>query len=126
MARLGSSPITTGNTKVAPNIATTCWAPIPTVLPQGRRSSGATGSPGAGVTSRQLNIVDIWFLLTVKGTEHLSLVTTSHTPTAGFRRRNAGARSAPGASPAGPAAGVGAVSSPAPRPRILAVAMPPR
>ena len=59
IARLGSSPITSGNTKVAPNIATTCWAPSPTVLPQGSRSSGATGSPGAGSTSRQLNIVDI-------------------------------------------------------------------
>ena len=75
MARLGSSPITSGNTKVAPNMATTCWAPIPTVLPHGSRSSGATGSPGAGVTSRQLNIVDIWILLRVKGTEHLDLVT---------------------------------------------------
>ena len=75
IARLGSSPITTGNTKVAPNMATTCWAPRPTVLPHGSRSSGATGSPGAGVTSRQLNIVDIWILLVVKGTEHLDLVT---------------------------------------------------
>src|SRR4051812_39539650 len=75
MARFGSRPMTIGNTKVAPNIATTCWAPIPTVLPQGSRSSGATGSPGAGVTSRQLNIVDIWILLWMKGAAHLDLVT---------------------------------------------------
>ena len=81
IARLGSSPITTGNTKVAPNMATTCWAPSPTVLPHGSRSSGATGSPGAGVTSRQLNIVDIWILLRVKGTEHLDLVTHITHPT---------------------------------------------
>ncbi len=59
MARLGSRPITRGKTNVAPNIATTCWAPSPIVLPHGSRSSGATGSPGAGSTSRQLNIVDI-------------------------------------------------------------------
>ncbi len=67
IARLGSSPMITGKTNVAPNIATTCCAPSPTVLPHGSRSSGATGSPGAGVTSRQLNIVDIWILLRVKG-----------------------------------------------------------
>ena len=59
MARLGSRPITSGKTNVAPNIATTCCAPSPTVLPHGSRSSGATGSPGAGFTTRQLNIVDI-------------------------------------------------------------------
>src|SRR4249919_1452867 len=66
IARLGSSPMTRGNTKVAPNIATTCWAPSPTILPHGSLSSGATGSPGAGVTTRQLNIVDIWILLVVR------------------------------------------------------------
>src|SRR6476646_5715465 len=81
IARFGSRPITRGNTKVAPNIATTCWAPRPTVLPQGSRSSGATGSPGAGVTTRQLNIVDIWILLAVKGTEHPDLVTHITHPT---------------------------------------------
>ncbi len=37
IARLGSSPITIGNTNVAPNMATTCWAPSPTVLPHGSR-----------------------------------------------------------------------------------------
>ena len=67
IARLGSSPITSGKTNVAPNMATTCWAPSPIVLPHGSRSSGATGSPGAGVTSRQLNIVDIWILLMCRG-----------------------------------------------------------
>src|SRR3954451_21962517 len=69
IARLGSSPITNGNTNVAPNIATTCCAPSPAVLPHGSRSSGATGSPGAGFTSRQLNMVDIWCLLDAQGTE---------------------------------------------------------
>ena len=34
MARLGSSPITSGKTNVAPNMATTCWAPRPAVVPQ--------------------------------------------------------------------------------------------
>ena len=34
IARLGSSPMTIGKTNVAPNIATTCWAPRPAVLPQ--------------------------------------------------------------------------------------------
>ena len=34
IARLGSSPMTSGNTNVAPNIATTCWAPRPAVFPQ--------------------------------------------------------------------------------------------
>ena len=36
-----------GKTKVAPNMATTCWAPRPMVLPQERRSSGATTPPAA-------------------------------------------------------------------------------
>ena len=45
-----------GNTKVAPNMATTCWAPIPTVLPQASRWCGATASPGAGSTTSHLNI----------------------------------------------------------------------
>ena len=56
IARLGSRPITRGNTKVAPNIATTCWAPRPAVLPQPSRWSGATASPGAGSTTSHLNI----------------------------------------------------------------------
>ena len=46
IARLGSSPMTSGNTNVAPNIATTCWAPIPMVFGHGSRWSGATASPG--------------------------------------------------------------------------------
>src|SRR3954470_19918844 len=53
---LGSNPMTMGKTKVAPNIATTCWAPTPTVLPHGSRWLAATGSPGAGSTTSHLNI----------------------------------------------------------------------
>ena len=49
IARLGSSPMTIGNTNVAPNIATTCWAPRPTVRGHDSRSSGFTTSPGGGV-----------------------------------------------------------------------------
>jgi hypothetical protein len=49
MASWGFRPITSGKTNVAPNMATTCWAPRPTVLPQDSRSSGATASPGGGV-----------------------------------------------------------------------------
>src|SRR5918998_3621743 len=56
MARLGSSPITTGNTNVAPNMATTCCAPRPMVLPHGSRWFGITASPGAGFTTSHLNI----------------------------------------------------------------------
>ena len=60
IARLGSSPITSGNTNVAPNMATTCWAPRPAVRPQLSRSIGPTASPGGGVfpscTTVQLNI----------------------------------------------------------------------
>src|SRR4051794_10146457 len=56
MARLGSRPITIGNTNVAPNIATTCWAPTPTVLPHGSRWRGPTASPGWGLTTSHLNI----------------------------------------------------------------------
>ena len=40
IARFGSSPMTSGKTNVAPNIATTCWAPMPTVRGQDSRSSG--------------------------------------------------------------------------------------
>ena len=56
IARLASNPMTSGNTNVAPNMATTCWAPTPTVLPQASRWCGATGSPGAGSTTSHLNI----------------------------------------------------------------------
>ena len=41
--------MTSGNTNVAPNIATTCWTPIPTVRGHDSRSSGRTTSPGGGV-----------------------------------------------------------------------------
>src|SRR3569833_1393434 len=43
-----TAPVTPGGkTNVAPYIATTRWAPMPTVLPQESRSAGATTSPGA-------------------------------------------------------------------------------
>ena len=48
-ARFGSRPMTSGNTNVAPNIATTCWAPNPIVRGQESRSSGLTTSPGASL-----------------------------------------------------------------------------
>ncbi len=43
---LGGKPIRTGTMNVAPNIASTCWAPRPMVCGQARRSSGATTSVG--------------------------------------------------------------------------------
>ena len=49
IASCGLSPMMSGKTNVAPNIATTCWAPSPTVRPQLSRSSGLTTSPGARV-----------------------------------------------------------------------------
>ena len=49
MASWGLSPMISGNTNVAPNIATTCCAPKPTVRPHESRSSGATACPGGGV-----------------------------------------------------------------------------
>src|SRR5258708_40246345 len=49
MASCGLRPMTRGNTNVAPNIATTCCAPSPTVRGQDRRSSGRTTAPGGGV-----------------------------------------------------------------------------
>lgn len=49
-----------GKTNVAPNMATTCWAPRPSMRGGDRRSSGRTTSPTGGVrppwTSFQLNI----------------------------------------------------------------------
>ncbi len=56
IARLGSRPMTIGKTNVAPNIATTCWAPSPVVRAQVRRWFGATASPGSGWTTSHLNI----------------------------------------------------------------------
>jgi hypothetical protein len=41
--------MTSGNTNVPPNMATTCWAPNPTVRGQDSRSSGATAAPTGGV-----------------------------------------------------------------------------
>jgi hypothetical protein len=48
-ARFGFRPMTIGNTNVAPNMATTCWAPSPTVRPTESRSFGRTTAPGGGV-----------------------------------------------------------------------------
>src|SRR5690625_6126862 len=45
----GGNPVSSGTRKVAPNIATTCWAPIPIVKGQVRRSSGLTMASGAMV-----------------------------------------------------------------------------
>src|SRR4029079_17599289 len=56
IARLALSPITIGKMNVAPNMATTCWAPRPTVLPQASRWCGATASPGLGSTRSHLHI----------------------------------------------------------------------
>src|SRR6476620_10242162 len=58
IARLAFRPMMSGKTKVAPNMATTCWAPSPMVLPQASRWFGATASPGAGSTTSHLNIDD--------------------------------------------------------------------
>jgi hypothetical protein len=54
IATLGSKPISSGASTVAPNIAITCCTPRAAVCGQGRRSSGATTAPAAGRTSRQL------------------------------------------------------------------------
>src|SRR6478735_7400589 len=52
MARFGSRPMINGKTNVAPNMATTCWAPTPIVLGQDSRSSGRTTAPsGSGLPS---------------------------------------------------------------------------
>src|SRR4051812_25364014 len=49
IASWGFRPMMSGNTNVAPNIATTCWAPSPAVRPHESRSSGATTSVGPRV-----------------------------------------------------------------------------
>src|SRR5258708_37343223 len=51
---VGGKPVSTGTRNVAPNIATTCWAPMPMVRGQLSRSSGATtaASGGTGVQVR--------------------------------------------------------------------------
>src|SRR6185436_17161868 len=59
IASCGLSPMSIGNTKVAPNIATTCWAPRPTVLGHDSRSSGATTSFGPRVPSCSFQPIDI-------------------------------------------------------------------
>src|SRR5450631_3487632 len=52
------SPMISGNTNVAPNIATTCWAPRPTVLGHDSRSSGATTSFAPRVPSCSFQPID--------------------------------------------------------------------
>ena len=42
----GGKPVSRGTRNVAPNIATTCWAPMPIVRGHERRSPGRTTSPG--------------------------------------------------------------------------------
>jgi hypothetical protein len=48
-ARFGLRPMTAGKTNVAPNIATTCWAPRPVIRSADSRSPGRTTAPGGGV-----------------------------------------------------------------------------
>src|SRR4051794_33087044 len=45
----GGNPVSSGTRKVAPNIATTCWAPMPMVRGQLSRSCGDTTEPGTMV-----------------------------------------------------------------------------
>ena len=45
----GSKCVRIGTRNVAPNMAMTCWAPMPMVRVQVSRSSGSTTSPGASV-----------------------------------------------------------------------------
>src|SRR6218665_1150513 len=52
MATLGSKPISSGASTVAPNIATPCCTPIAIVCGQGSRSSGATTTPGRALRTR--------------------------------------------------------------------------
>jgi hypothetical protein len=54
------SPMINGNTNVAPNMATTCWAPRPTVLPHDSLLSGATMSFGPSVPSCSFQPIDIF------------------------------------------------------------------
>src|SRR5882757_1408473 len=51
---VGGKPVSTGTRNVAPNMATTCWAPMPMVRGQLSRSSGATtaASDGTGFQVR--------------------------------------------------------------------------
>ena len=53
MATLGSKPMSSGASTVAPNMAMTCCTPSAAVCAQDRRSSGATTAPGGASTGRQ-------------------------------------------------------------------------
>src|SRR4029453_849287 len=63
MATLGSNPISSGASTVAPNIAITCWAPSAAVCGHGNLSSGATTTPGCAATSRHRGLKLIGTLL---------------------------------------------------------------
>ncbi|BBY49766.1 hypothetical protein MARA_32340 [Mycolicibacterium arabiense] len=55
----GGKPVSTGTRNVAPNMATTCWAPIPMVRGQLSRSSGAT-TAASRATGFQAKVFTIW------------------------------------------------------------------
>ena len=57
----GGKPVSTGTRKVAPNIATTCWAPMASVRGQLSRWSGRTtkSSPGWVSTRVQVNGITV-------------------------------------------------------------------
>src|SRR6187200_278392 len=52
----GGKPVSTGTRKVAPNIATTCWAPMPMVRAQLSRSWGATTKSSSGRASTLFHV----------------------------------------------------------------------
>src|SRR6476469_1866475 len=55
----GGKPVSTGTRNVAPNIATTCWAPMPMVRAQASRSSGATPKSGSACASTCFHVSGI-------------------------------------------------------------------
>ena len=52
----GGKPVSTGTKNVAPNIATTCWAPSPMVRGQLSRSPGATTKPWSARVSTRVQV----------------------------------------------------------------------
>lgn len=69
----GGKPVSAGTRKVAPNIATTCWAPMPTVRGQFSRSSGATtkSSSGRGSTRFQVSGITLSDYTPLPGAPHI-------------------------------------------------------
>ena len=55
----GGKPVSTGTRKVAPNIATTCCAPMPMVRGQSSRSSGATTKSASACASTCFHVSGI-------------------------------------------------------------------